>query len=74
MQDWRCVQCALGRCLTSSGVIRSHGPAGRRAGKPPKVINSNSGEPQDHDNPPSQSQPSESPVPNPIIQLKLTRE
>ncbi len=53
-------------CLTRSGVIRSHGPAGRRckgAGKPPKVINSNSGEPQDHDNPPSQSQPSESPVP-----------
>ncbi len=64
-----CLVCLRKICLTSSGVIRSHGPAGRRckgAGKPPKVINSNSGEPQEHDNPPSQSQLSESLVPIPI--------
>ncbi len=61
-----CSVCLRKICLTSSGVIRSHGPAGRRAGKPPKVINSDSSEPQDHDNPLSQSQPSESPVPIPI--------
>ncbi len=62
-----CSVCLRKICPTSSGVIRSHGPAGRRckgAGKP--VINSNSDEPQDHDNPPSQSQPSESLVPIPI--------